>query len=71
MIAASLGFGKVQPTTATMGALLARKQEVSSQLKGQRADLRPQPGATGWCPCASEGADWQKFELGGDFGAKI
>ena len=41
MILASLGFGKVQATTATMGTLLARKQEVSSQLKGQRPAARP------------------------------
>ncbi len=41
MILASLGFGKVQATTATMGTLLARKQEVSSQLKGQRPPARP------------------------------
>ena len=41
MILASLGFGKVKATTATMGTLLARKQEVSSQLKGQRPAARP------------------------------
>jgi hypothetical protein len=38
----SLGFGKSAATTATMGTLLAKKQEVSSQLKGQRP--APAPG---------------------------
>ena len=41
MILARLGFGKVSVTTGTMGTLLAKKQEVSSQLKGQRAETRP------------------------------
>lgn len=39
-----LGFGKSAATTATMGTLLAKKQEVSSQLKGQRS--APAPGGT-------------------------
>jgi len=50
MILAGLGFGKAPTTTATMGTLLAKKQEVSSQLKGQRADLRPQPKNSGAAP---------------------
>jgi hypothetical protein len=41
MILASLGFGKVHAPTATMGTLLAKKQEVSSQLKGQRPAAWP------------------------------
>ncbi len=41
MILASLGFGKVQASTGTMGTLLAKKLEVSSQLKGQRTETRP------------------------------
>jgi uncharacterized membrane protein len=40
----SLGFGKATAPTATMGTLLAKKQEVSSQLKGQRPT--PSPGGS-------------------------
>lgn len=43
LIKSTLGFGKIQTTTATMGTLLARKQEVSSQLKGQKSEQRSKP----------------------------
>ena len=46
MIWNSLGFGKSQATTATMGTLLAKKQEVSSQLKGQRTEVKPKSSGT-------------------------
>lgn len=40
----SLGIGRAAATTATMGTLLAKKQEVSGQLKGQRPS--PAPGGS-------------------------
>lgn len=49
----SLGLGKSAATTATMGTLLAKKQEVSSQLKGVRPSQTPaSPPPSGSPPAA-------------------